>query len=160
MELTITIDGHKQLARNLRVFASRIKNPREFLKEGLDIIASRSDELFANAGRNVQKANTWAPLSPSTQKARANRWGYYKRAPSRPGAMRWTGNLQENRTIRVGSSSGTLTFNADYAAYHQRGGDDLPRRVIVDLSNQTNAELVRALQKLIQKEMGVFGRQA
>lgn len=159
VQLTFKVNGHVQLSRNLRVFADKIKNPREFFKEALDIIAARSDELFRSSGSNVQKANTWAPLSPSTQKARANRWGYYKRTPSRPTTLRWTGNLQDNRTIHVGPTKGTLTFNAPYAIYHQSGGG-IPRRVVVDLSNQTSADIVRSLQRLIHKEMGIFGRQA
>lgn len=160
VELTFRVQGHTQLSRNLRLFADKIPNLGEFFQDALDIIANRSDELFRSEGSLVQKANPWPPLAASTLKARERRWGYYKRSPSRPSTLRWTGNLQENRMQAITSKKGTLTFNAPYAVYHQAGGSKLPRRVVVDLSNPTNMEIVKALQAKIHRDMGIFGRQA
>lgn len=159
VQLTFNVQGHKQVSRNLRVFAKDIGDLRGFFQEALEIVGTRSDELFKAQGSNVQKANTWAPLSASTQKAREKRWGYYRRSPSRPGVLRWTGNLQENRSLTVTSQKGSMTFNAPYAVYHQGGGASLSRRVVVDLSNPTNVLIVKALQKLIHEKAGIFGRQ-
>lgn len=160
VQLSFNVQGHKQMSRNLRVFAADIKNLREFFEEALEIVGARSDELFSAEGANVQKANRWAPLAASTIKARTNRTGYYKQSPSNPSTLRWTGNLQTNRTLMVGSNKGTLTFNAAYAVYHQAGGGSLPRRVVIDLSNPTNKAIVQALQKQIHEKTGIFGRQA
>lgn len=160
VQLTFKVQGHTQLSRNLRVFAEDLSKLGGFFGEALDIIASRSDSLFAAEGRNVEKANSWAPLAPSTIKARERRWGYYRRSPSSPGVLRWTGNLQENRARHVTDRGGRLTFRAPYAIYHQEGGGHLPRRVVVDLSNSTNMEIIKALQKKIHKDLGIFGRQA
>lgn len=159
VQLTFTVQGHTQMARNLRVFAKDIGDLRDFFSEALDIIAARSDELFASEGSKVEKANPWAPLAPSTIKARERRWGYYKRTPSRPGVLRWTGNLQENKTMTIQTSKASLSWNAPYAVYHQGGGGNLSRRVVVDLSNPTNKMIVQALQKLIHEKVGIFGRQ-
>lgn len=161
MELKFKVSGHTQMARNLRIFAADIGDLREFLVDALDIVQERSDELFSAEGSNVEKANTWAPLSARTIKARERGWGYYKRTPSSPSVLRWTGNLQENRTVMITGNKGTLTFNAPYAAYHQdpRGGS-LPRRVVVDLSNPTNRLIVSALQSFVHQKVGIFGRQA
>lgn len=160
VQLTFNVQGHKQVSRNLRVFAKELGDLREFFAEALEIIGARSDELFTSEGAKVQKANTWAPLAASTIKARSKRWGYYKATPSRPSVLRWTGNLQENRTVMVQATKGTLTFNAKYAVYHQGGGGSLSRRVVIDLSNPTNTMIVKALQKLIHEKVGIFGRQA
>lgn len=160
VQLRFNIAGATQLSRNLRVFASELKNLRSFFDDALDIIAARSDSLFASDGRSVEKANPWPPLSERTLKARERRWGYYKKAPNNPGVLRWTGNLQELRNRRVTDRSGSLTFAAPYAIYHQRGSAQLPRRVVVDLSNSTNTEIVKALQLKIHTDLGIFGRQA
>ena len=160
VQLTFKVSGHTQMARNLRIFADNIQNLREFFDEALDIIAARSDSLFASQGSNVEKAGSWPPLAPSTLKARERRWGYYKRSPSRPGVLRWTGNLQENLERHASDSKGRMTWRAPYAVYHQDGGGKLPRRVVVDLSNATNVEIVKALQQKIHRDIGIFGRQA
>lgn len=157
--LTFDVRGHKQLARNLRVLADDIAALGEFFEEALDIIVARSDSIFASRGGNVEKAPSWPPLAPSTIKAREKRWGYYKHTPSRPGVLRWTGNLQENRERHVSDKSGRLTFRAPYAIYHQDGVGKLPRRVVVDLSNPTNELIVKALQGKIHRDVGIFGRQ-
>jgi hypothetical protein len=160
VQLSFTVQGHKQMARNLRVFAKDLGDLREFFTDAIEIIGTRSDELFSREGSNVEKANTWAPLAPSTIKARQKRWGYYKASPSRPGVLRWTGNMQENRTIKIQSDKASLTFNAKQAVYHQGGGGSLSRRVVVDLSNPTNKAIIQSLQKLIHQKVGIFGRQA
>lgn len=148
------------MARNLRVLASDIKALGEFFEEALDIITVRSDAIFAARGSNVEKASAWPPLAPSTIKARERRWGYYKHTPSRPGVLRWTGNLQENKNRHVSDRKGSLTWQAPYAVYHQDGGGKLPRRVVVDLSNETNMLIVKSLQAKIHRDVGIFGRQA
>ena len=162
VELTFKVSGDKQLARNLRVLARDLGEiPSEFFKEALEIIGTRTDEIFASEGSVVQKANTWAPLAASTIKARTNRWGYYKRSPSNPSTMRWTGNLQQNRTLTITATKGTLVWNAPYAVYHQKPGTGgPPRRVIVDLSNPTNKLIIGSLQRLVNEKIGIFGRQA
>lgn len=157
--LKFNVQGHIQMARKLRLVAAEIADFTPFYEAALDIIAERSDALFSAEGSNVEKANAWPPLSAKTLKARDRRWGYYRRTPSRPGLMRWTGNLQEKRDRHVTQSRGRLTFTMPYSGYHQDGGKNLPKRVIVDLSNPTNVEIVRALQVHINNAVGIFGRQ-
>lgn len=160
MELQFSVSGHVQLARNLRLFAKELTNLREFFEEAIGIVEDRTDAMFSAQGSNVEKANPWAALSPRTMKAREKRWGYYKRSPSRPGILRWTGALQDTRARSFSNKFGRLQFTMPYAPYHQAGGGNLPRRVIVDLSNPTNAEIVRALQAKVNRDIGIFGRQA
>lgn len=160
VQLNFKVSGATQLSRNLRLFVEKLSNLKEFFDEALTIVEGRSNALFGAQGRNVEKAGPWPPLAPSTIKARERRWGYYKRNPSNPSVLRWTGALQDSRARQVSDRFGRLEWTMPYAPYHQEGGGTLPRRVIVDLSNPTNAEIVRALQAKVQKDIGIFGRQA
>lgn len=160
VQLKFNVSGHTQLSRNLRLFAKDLTHLREFFKEAIEIIEERSNALFSAEGKNVEKANPWAPLAASTIKARQKGWGYYSNTPSSPSTLRWTGRMQETKNKMATDQKGRLQFTTPYAVYHQGGGGKLPRRVIIDLDNATNAEIVRALQAKIQKDIGIFGRQA
>lgn len=160
MQLSFKIVGIPQVSRNLRILATEVPKLDQVFKTMLDIVEARTDAIFTAQGSNVEKAGTWPALAASTLKARQNRWGYYKQTPNRPSIMRWTGNLQQARTRSSTKDSAKITFTAPYAIYHQDGnGNRPPQRVIVDLSNPTITELVRALQTHIQKQIGIFGRQ-
>lgn len=158
-KIKLVIDGQVQLSRNLRVFSGKISNMKDFYQDAVKVVEDRTDDIFRQKGSNVEKSNKWEKLSAGTLRARERRYGYYKKTPNRPSVLRWTGRLQEDLTKIVTSTRGKLTFNAPYAIYHQRGGGNLPKRVIVDLSRQTNTEIVKALQKKVQRDMGIFGRQ-
>lgn len=158
--IRIVIDGQVQLSRNLRIFTNSLENLGGFYREALDIVKTRSDKVFSAEGKNVEKSNKWAKLAPSTLNKRKKRWSYYQKSPaSNAGVLTWTGNLRNNVVKRVRKQYGTLTYKSPYAIYHHRGGGKLPKRAIIDLSRETNAKIVKALQKNIHKKMGVFGRQ-
>jgi phage gpG-like protein len=131
----------------------------EFYKDALDLIEERSDALFAQRGQNAEKAEKWRPLSPRTNKARERRWGYYKKTPNRPSVLRWTWRLQTDRTKTIEKNRAIFEFNAPYAIYHQTWGWRLPKRAIIDLDNNTNREIVRAMQAKVQRDIGIFGTQ-
>lgn len=160
--IKISVTGHTQVARNLRVFASRLDQMAEFYQEALDIVEFRIDDVFSREGSNVQKAEPWEPLAESTLKARARGWGYYKNQPSNPSMLRWTGTMQDNRTRTITDNYGVLRFPTSYAIYHQNPyiAGRPPRRVIIDIDNPTIAEIVRALQTKINRDMGISGLQA
>ena len=151
--------GEKQLSRNLRVLVDNLQDMKEFFSESLDIVAKRTDEIFQKKGMNTQKSPKWKLLAKSTKLAREKRWGYYKKTPKNPSVLRWTGNLQDNKTKAVTNKSGVLAFNADYGIYHQKGGGSLPKRAVIDLSNEVNSAIVKSLQGKIQRDVGVFGVQ-
>ncbi len=158
-QIKFSVVGDIQLSRNLRVLTKNLRNLKGFFDESLKIVEERTDEVFQGKGKNMEKSPKWKPLSASTQKARKMRWGYYKKTPKNPSVLRWTGNLQDNRKRTVTNKSGKLQFDADYGIHHQRGSGNLPRRAVVDISNRTVAEMVRALQGKIEKAVGVFGIQ-
>jgi hypothetical protein len=75
--------------------------------------------------------------------------------------MRWTGRLQEDVTKKADDKEGSLTYNAPYAKKLAEGdpSKNLPPRAIIDLDRTTNEKLVKALQKKVNKEIGIFNRQ-
>lgn len=163
MQITFEIAGATQLSRNLRLLASDLKGPAlaQFHSEAADIIEEKSLKIFDDKGQNVEKSPKWAPLGNRTVKARERRWGYYRQSPvaiNKP--LVWTGTLRDSRRKTSNANYGMLEFTARYGLYHQRGGGTLPQRAILDLDNQTNSEIVRTLQKIINEKIGIYGLQA
>ncbi len=165
MQLSLTVDGHKQVSRNLRVLAREIPQLKAVFDEILDLVQARTQQMFSASGSNITKAGSWPPLSAKTIQARDRRWGYYKNPPNRPGLLRWTGALQDQVTRQTSDSRGEMVHTArsskgfNYPLAHQRGGGHLPQRVVIDISPATIAEIDRAFQGHIQRTIGIFGRQ-
>jgi phage gpG-like protein len=159
-QITFEVTGQKQLSRNLRGFFKEVTKMKQFNQAAIDLVEKRTDQIFKSKGAIVKKGPKWKPLSEATRKARSSRSGYYSRPPNKPSVLRWTGRLQSDRFKQATESEGVLRFNAPYAIYHQTGNSKLPKRPIIDVDNQTNAEIVRALQTIINKQIGVFGLQA
>jgi len=55
MQLTIDVQGQRQLSRNLRIFADELQQLSEFYTAAIDIVKKRSDDIFAAKGSNVEK---------------------------------------------------------------------------------------------------------
>lgn len=159
VQIAFSVSWQQQLSRNLRVLVQNIADMEWFYNSAIDIVEKRTDEVFAWRWQNVEKNPSWKALAFTTQDARARRMWYYKREPNRPSIMRWTWRLQEDRKREVHKDHGMLAFNAPYAQYHQSWWWRLPRRAIIDLDNKTNAEIVRAMQKKINDDIGIFGLQ-
>lgn len=157
--LEFEVEGAVQLSRNLKVAAKKLKNMRAFHQTAVRIIEARTNEIFKTKGLNVEKSPKWQDLSKSTKNARKNRWGYYKRKPSNPSTLRWTGRLKNDKQIITNNAFGSIEYKAPYAKYHQKGGKNLPKRAILDFSNKTNTKIMKALQLKINKDIGIFGRQ-
>lgn len=67
--------------------------------------------------------------------------------------------MQESKKIKVSDSSGILEFTDEKAMFHQKGGWRLPQRAVLDLDNNTNTQIVKAMQEKIERDLGVFGLQ-
>lgn len=159
MQLTFIVNWEKQLSRNLRIFAVNIWNLQPFFKDSVDIVHERSNSIFKSSWSNVEKSPTWKPLSQSTLKARSSRKGYYRQSPSSPWVLRWTWKLQDNISKSFTKTSWKLEYLQPYAKYHQNWWKKLPKRAIIDLSNSTNALIIKALQKKINDDIWIFWRQ-
>lgn len=160
VQISYQVDGVDQLHRNLSLLIDNLDNLSDFFSESVDLIEKRTDELFKSEWKAVQKGNQWDELAPSTVKARERRWGYYKNQPwSNPWILQRTWNLRDSRTKKINNIEASLTMDAYYAIFHHRGGPKLPERSIIDLDNDTNAELVRILQNHIWKNVWIYWKQ-
>lgn len=138
------------------VVSSNLKNLKPFHAEAVDIIEQRKDEIFANNGKNLEKWPKWQPLSTMTNEARAKRTWYYKKSPSSPWVLRWTGALQDNIRKITTETQWSMEFLSDYAMNHHRGWKNLPRRPLFDFNNKTNELIVKALQSQIRKNSWII----
>lgn len=159
MQVTFSVNWQVQLSRNLRLTAINLADMTPFYKDAVDIVHDRSNQVFKAEWSNVEKNEKWVPLKPKTLIARSKRWGQYKATPNNPATLRWTGKLQDNIKKTILSSGWKLEYLQPYAIYHQDWWKNLPRRAIIDLSNATNNLIIKALQKKIQKDVGIFGKQ-
>lgn len=158
--LRFEVAGDVELSRNLNVLIDKLDNLDEFFDDALDLVEKKSERIFATKGAVVEKGSKWKGLAKSTKKARSRRWGYYKSSPSSPSVLRWTGNLQKSKYRRVSKKQAEFGYTADYAIHHQKPyGKNPPTRKIIDFDNQLNTEMVRALQKKINKDIGISGLQ-
>lgn len=160
VQITFDVTGEKQLSRNLRVLVSNVANMQWFYKDSIDIVQKRSNEIFKDEWQNVEKSPERKKLADRTQKARDRRRWYYKRTPKKPWILRRTWRLQSNITKDITRTYWLFKYNAPYAIFHQTGGWRLPKRAIIDLSNKTNTQIVKAMQEKIQKDIWIFWLQA
>lgn len=158
MQISFKINGATQLSRNLEILNYNIDHLKDFYDEAIDIMHKKSDSIWATSGQNVEKGDKWKPLSKYTEMQRKHRKGYYAATPNKPQIMRWTGRLQEDTTKKITDTYGMLTYNAPYAKELHMGNSqkNLPSRPIIDLDNETNAQVVKALQKQFEKQIQAF----
>ena len=159
MQIQFIVDWQVQLSRNLRLTAVNLKDLTSFYKDSLDIIHNRSNELFSKDWNNVEKNPIWAALWVKTINARQKGWWYYKKPSNNPWILRWTWRLQTDITKKYDNTWWVFAFNAPYAIYHHQWSWKLPKRAIIDLSNETNTKIIKALQKKINDDIKIFWKQ-
>lgn len=155
----MSVNWDVQLSRNLRVLANNITDYSDFFKDALDIVQKRTNDMFTAQWKNLEKSSNWKDLSQTTLVARSSRQWYYKNAPNNPWVLRWTWRLQEDVAKIVGNTSASITWKAPYAEYHQEWWWRLPKRAIIDLSNETNNKIVKALQSKINRDIRIYEKQ-
>lgn len=160
VQIAFDVMWAKELSRNLRLTSVNLDNLQPFYSDAIDIVKERSDELFWNAGSNVQKGPKRDPLAPITQRSRENRWWYYKKSPtSWAWPLVWTGNLRDSAQKQATQKYWSLEYTAPYAKYHQSGWWRLPQRKIIDLNESTIQKIVKSLQKTINDVSKIFMKQ-
>ena len=156
MQIAFDVSWKKQLSRNLRIAVDNLQNMKEFHEDAIDIMEKRSLDIFKGKWKTVEKWDKWARLAPSTEKARARGWWYYSKPASSPSTLVWTGKMMNSRKKTATNSYGVFEFTDKKAQYHQKGWWNLPQRPLIDLDNKTNAEIVRALQSKVNRDLKVF----
>lgn len=153
INVTFEIKGWGRLSRRIEWINKSLDNLSPFFKKVVDMVDKKVDRVFSSQG-SVLKGRKRASLSKETVLARKNRQWYYKLPPSNPSTLRWTGNLQNNRTKKHDSKSAQITFNAPYAVYHHFGRWRMRRRLI-QLDEKLNQEIMRVLVTEINRVHGI-----
>ena len=147
-QLSWGIEGEQQLSRNLRGISERMGDwtPafRESVKELKDVF---SNDVFRTEGRAVQEA--WPPLKPS--------YLAQKRAQGfSTDTLVKTGKMKRAFRSMFDPNSARVWNTARYFKYHQsnkaRRGN-LPRRVMMKISNDQKETVVRIFHKHFIKKI-------
>lgn len=146
IQVSWTIEGTTELARNLRGLTTSLKD----FKKPLTAIAeslkkSFSGEVFSTQGAVINAK--WKRLSPYTVAQKA-RQGFP------PDPLVRTGAMQRGFVSRVSSEQAVVGNSMDYFKYHQsnkpRSGN-LPRRVMMKLNENMKQMIVKEFQAYITK---------
>lgn len=93
--ISVTIQGTERVVSNLKAVAARAKNVRPALQIVADLLQALAAEAVRTRGGVI--GHRWAPLAPSTVKARQRGYGYYAQAPGAGVNSRtplvWTGGM-------------------------------------------------------------------
>lgn len=82
MPVTIRVDltGGKEALERLAAAEERIRHPAPALEVIADLFELHVAAQFTTQGK--RGGQPWAPLAPSTVRARTKRWGYYRQPPA------------------------------------------------------------------------------
>lgn len=144
-KLEWSIEGEKQLSRNLLIMAERVKDWTPAFKEtGTTLKNIFQNDVFASEGGAISER--WAPLS----KAYA-----YKKAQKYPGKgiLEATGAMK-NSFMTLWRPDMAMVWNkANYFKYHQsnKPRSVLPRRVMIKLGDSQRTQVVKIFHSYFHK---------
>lgn len=138
LQLTWTIEGEQQLARNLRGISESMGNWQPaFEQTAKQLEKIFANDVFSTKGRAIDES--WPPLKP-TYLAKKRAQGYS------PEPLVKTGKMQKAFQSIIKPDSATV-FNAiNYFKYHQSNKartSNLPRRVMMKLGNDQKEMIVK-----------------
>lgn len=94
--MDVTVAGHSRLATRLDRMDDRLVDLRRPLRQEVaPRLRLRAKDAFRTKGQS--HGSPWAPLAPSTLRAKARGWGYYRRGAG-GGTLRARGQLQKSYT--------------------------------------------------------------
>jgi phage gpG-like protein len=146
LRLLFDFYGDVQLDRTLVRFGDNVRDARPAWDKIADSFATLEARQFSSHGHAA--SGGWAPLSP--------RYGAWKAQhyPGKPIMVR-SGDLMESLTRRpfgiedIDRQSMRIGSDVDHGRWHQRGGPNLPRRRVVELTEGTRRDWVQILQRHI-----------
>jgi len=155
MNITMEIVSWWNLSRQLEKFIwTALKRPN-YWDGVLKVMEELKDENFNTEWSWLTINPRRSPLSVSTVRARKQRSWYYRQSPSRPKILRWTWNLQDNISYIKDSTYCAMKFNAKYALFHQDWSWRM-RRSVFEFNPKVKAEIMRAIQKQFDEEVGIW----
>ena len=145
--LSWSIEGEKQISRNLEGLKHNLKNFKEPFKDASNMLVGIfSKDVFSTKGSVI--GEQWARLSPMTIKQKAKR-GF----GSEP--LIATGTMQGSFRTIVETDKAVIYNKSDYFKYHQsnKPRKKLPRRVMMKIANTQKVEVVRIFQRHILESL-------
>lgn len=159
--LNFEIEGDKVISRNFRILAVGIKSLLPEFRKVWQTVITGAKGNFDKQGSATAK---WKGLSQETLRARKKRQGYYKK--SSVGGIRqalvWTWKTKNSFISQNGPMHSLVTNNAPYFAFHQAKtwrNPNLPRRVMLDMSQTTKLAVTNIIAKGINKRIWNFNKQ-
>ena len=147
MQISWSIEGEKQLSRNLGFLVSSIKDwTPAFKQAGDDLVRVFSTDVFNTQGRAV--GESWQPLKPGYAAQKARR-GY----PTTP--LVTTGQMQRSFQSLYKADFAAVWNNAFYFKYHQsnKPRKRLPRRVMMKLGENQRQMVVKIFHTYWHKKV-------
>lgn len=152
MRFTIEVEGETQLDREFNRVKETIDDLTPVWKEVQQEFFDIEFEQFSSEGAKGASGK-WKPLSPKYEEIKLKKYGTIALIG---GILYATGAMRESLTRHAkdtieefGKQEAAFGTSLPYATYHQTGGGRLPRRKVIDLSDEQK----RRVQKRIQKEL-------
>ncbi len=144
MNISISLSD-TQVKKTLEGLSAGLKDLKRPLEDvGDTLLEHYSETVFESQGQANGAA--WRPLSAATLKLRAERRGYYAKAPKRTGKILiWTGKLQEGFRKTVSSTKLVIENNVDYFKHHQ-----INSRPMLAITSQVITKVVEGLNNYIR----------
>lgn len=150
----MTLVNWGNISREFEWFINKITNFQDYWDGVLDIMEEEKDKNFKTEWANMQITWRRNPLSPTTQKLRAQRSWYYKNPSNKPWILRWTGNLQEKIARKKNAWSCAMLFQMPYAIDHQAWKWRM-KRPLFEFSPKVKAEIIRSIQTEFNKRIWI-----
>ncbi len=147
MELSFAIDGDLQISRVLEALAANIQDwTPAFEQSTAGLIEIFSTEVFDSQGQIIDES--WSPLSRAYALQKQKKFG------DQP-ILVATGNMKNSFGATIDPTSLTIFNGASYFKYHQSSlpREKIPRRVMMKLTDDMKANVVRAFQQQIMDQM-------
>lgn len=143
--LTWSIEGEKQLSRNLLLLADRVKDWTPAFKDASEYLKDVfSGSVFDTEGASVDEH--WSPLSKAYALKKAQKY------PGK-GILEATGNMRAGFMTLWRPDMAQVWNRVEYFKYHQSNAPRhvLPRRVMMKIANAQKEEVVRIFNTHFQE---------
>lgn len=147
LQLQFTIEGEKQMSRNLRGISEDMKDFYPQFRSTGRLLLKTFDENFSTQGRTI--GEPWARLKSSTVKEKV-RLGY-----AGVGILMRTGRMRRSFKSRPSRTQVEISNPTAYFAYHQSNKPrrKLPRRVMMKIDERRREQITKIFQSAVAEKL-------
>jgi phage gpG-like protein len=148
MKINIKVDD-RLVKKKLDEMQKGLLNPSKPLKDTEKELMEYFGETVFNRGGTPKP---WKPLAPSTMRARAKGWGYYKNSSEQRGKILvWTGRLRKSFKSKLSRFKLVISNTAPYFRDHQLGVNKTPKRQILSADEHVVRVAIKNFEKFFNK---------